>query len=52
MDKQSLLFLCGAFLLLHSPSALTSEGSSKNEKKLKTKSKKKLRGPSVVESEK
>jgi len=52
MDKQYLRFLCEAFLLLHSQSALTNAGSSKNEKKLKTKPKKKRRGPAVAESEK
>lgn len=52
MDKQYLRFLCEAFLLLHSQSALTNADSSENEKKLKTKPKKKRRGHSAAESDK
>jgi hypothetical protein len=51
VDKQSLLFLCGAFLLLHPQSDFTNAGPSENEKKLNTKPKKKQRGRSVAESE-
>jgi hypothetical protein len=53
MDKQSIQFLCGAFLLLHSQPALTNAGSSEGKKKFDTKpkNKKKLPGP-IAESQK
>jgi hypothetical protein len=52
MDKQSLQFLCEAFLLLHSQPAITNAKPPENEKKLNAKPKKKQRGPSVAHSQK
>ena len=51
MDRQSVQFLCEAFLLLHSNSALANVGSSEDEKKLDSKPQKKQREARVTQSD-